>query len=99
MSPTSTLKLITSGVLSKAISFFGDKVSFLEFPDCCSPLPLKKNGSLLVIPLDGGEVIVEVEDAVDSYKDIIIVKSHYQYYILSINRFWPLVLKRYDFLT
>ena len=66
VSPTSTLKLITSGVLSKAISFLGDKVSFLEVPDCCSPLPLKKNGSLLVIPLDGGEVIVEVEDAVDS---------------------------------
>ena len=29
--------------------------------------PLKKKGILLVIPLDGGEVIVELEEAVDSY--------------------------------
>ena len=28
----------------------------------CESPPLKKNGSLLVIPLDGGDVIVELDD-------------------------------------
>ena len=71
VSPTSTLKLMTSGVLSKAISFLGDKASFFGCPDCCSPGPLKKNGSLLVIPLEGGDVIVEFDEAVDSCINVV----------------------------
>ena len=54
VSPTSILKLDTSGALSNVISF-------LPF----SP-PLKKKGILLVIPFAGGDVIVELDDVVDS---------------------------------
>ena len=63
MSPASTLKLITSGLVSNDMSFLGEMEHFVLL--CESPL-LKKNGSLLVIPLDGGEVIVELDEAVDS---------------------------------
>ena len=64
MSPASTLKLITSGLVSNEMSFLGEME---HFGLLCESPPLKKNGSLLVIPLDGGEVIVELDEAVDSY--------------------------------
>ena len=67
VSPPSALKLIISAVVSKEISFLGGLKNDFELP-CVSPLPLlKKNGSRLVIPRAGGEVIVEQDDAVDSY--------------------------------
>ena len=67
VSPPSALKLIISAVVSKEISFLGGLKNDFELL-CVSPPPLlKKNGSRLVIPRAGGEVIVEQDDAVDSY--------------------------------
>jgi hypothetical protein len=63
VSPASTLKLYTSGLVSNEMSFLGEMEHFALL---CESLPLKKNGSLLVIPLDGGEVTVELDEAVDS---------------------------------
>ena len=62
VSPTSTLKLITSGALSNVMSFLGEMEDVAVL--CDSP-PLKKKGILLVILRGGGDVIVELEDVVD----------------------------------
>ena len=65
VSPASTLKFITSGVLSNVISFLCE-VDSLVLP--CDSLFLKKNGILLAIPRDGGDVKVELDldEAFDS---------------------------------
>ena len=65
VSPASTLKFVTSGVLSNVISFLCEVDSLVLL---CGSLFLKKNGILLAIPRDGGDVKVELDldEAFDS---------------------------------